>query len=232
MTPEQEPLLARQKERENDQQAWAEASARGDIARTAQDALKGRSRSQYAQLRAAPSISKRIHWLRQIAGTFAEAVAPQAACKAGCSACCHLPVVMSRQEAELIARETGAPLSLPSEWVHEPKMQYVGQACTFLVDARCAIYEHRPLPCRTIYNMDSDALLCEAIPGHPSKVPYANAEHLNALYVQTHAMGLKDPQITDFQVGDLREFFPTGLRSSENTAKTASSTMPTGAGSY
>jgi uncharacterized protein len=77
-------------------------------------------------------------------------------CHAGCSGCCqhHLsvfPVEAARVKAALAALpdELRARIEQQARTVNEREAQGQPVACPLLVDERCAIYESRPLICRT-----------------------------------------------------------------------------------
>jgi Fe-S-cluster containining protein len=140
--------------------------------------------------------------LYRVADAFGRAVESYAACKAGCSHCCHIPVAMSRVEARLIGSKIGRgaanpPLSLKAD---EGIAVAYGNPCPFLKKGACSIYEHRPLMCRVHWNMDEDALLCELHPeidaGIP--VPYLDVTTFRKLYIF----------ICGPLMADIRRFFP------------------------
>lgn len=217
LTPKQAELVARQTERWNDPKTQHDAHQRVALANVQAKRNEGRARMQLMQLDKAPGIKHKIYWLRQLAHTFGDAVAPHAACKDGCSACCYQPVSLTQQEAEVIAKETGAQLQTPAAWSTEPVLQHIGQACPFLQDARCTIYQHRPMVCRLMFNMDADALLCQMVPGSLSHVPYADYKDHKEVYVRAHLGRGKSHEamqtaLKALHMADLREFFPNGLR--------------------
>lgn len=217
LTPEQSDLVARQAQRWNDPDTRRDAQQRLVQAKAQAQRNDGRLRTQLRQLEKAPGIRHKIYWLRELAGTFAEAVAPQAACTTGCAACCFQPVQVTLQEAEAIAAETGARMQTPPSWSNEPDMQYVGRACSFLQDSRCTIYEQRPVACRLMFNMDADALLCQMVPGALSHVPYADYSEHKELYVRAHLGRVKtEPEmqaaLKALKMADVREFFPQGRK--------------------
>jgi Fe-S-cluster containining protein len=223
LTPEQAQLVARQAERWNDPKTQDDAQARLALVNVRAKANEPRLTSQLKQLEKAPAIKHKIYWLRQMAETFADAVAPQAACKDACDGCCWQPVSVTLEEAQLIARETGARMQMPSEWSTLPVMKYAGQPCPFLQDARCTIYRHRPMVCRLIFNMDADALLCQMVPGARSQAPYADHSIYKELYIRAHLGKVKDDEalqaaLKALRMADLREFFPQGLRTAAEGA--------------
>lgn len=77
-------------------------------------------------------------------------VATFAVCEKGCSACCEIPVNVSRLEAEYIHRKTGHAIhnNIIAKNGHSP--------CPFLAEGgNCSIYQHRPYNCRTFHTLDN-----------------------------------------------------------------------------
>ena len=216
LTPQQAELVARQAERWNDPRTQDDARARLALANVRAKANEPRLTSQLKQLNKAPTIKHKIYWLRQMAETFADAAAPQAACRDACDGCCYQSVAVTQQEAEVISREIGMPLQAPTEWSTLPVRKYAGQPCSFLRDSRCTIYQHRPIICRLIFNMDADALLCQVAAGARSQAPYADNSLYKELYIRAHlgkVKGQEEMQVAlkSLLMADLREFFPHGL---------------------
>ena len=144
-----------------------------------------------------------VHWLRKAATTISTAVAPLAACKKDCSACCHIPVMLLESEAKVIAKEIGISLKfVPIERRNQPAPRFQGEgfACPFLKEDECSIYQNRPLVCRTLYNLDSDSLLCQHS-GQSNLVPYFDATQFSH-----HAVAALHRNEDDF-IAELREFF-------------------------
>jgi Fe-S-cluster containining protein len=158
------------------------------------------------QLRAAAraraiSQVKVVAWLRKAAGTFGDALAPMAACRSGCSACCHIPVMVLASEAKVIGREIGrVPHAVPMERRNQdpPEWRGSGHACHFLKNDRCSIYASRPIACRLLFNLDRDALLCQH-QDTPTIVPYADTRQF-----QLEAASLA---VQDDYIAELGEFF-------------------------
>lgn len=205
-------LVAAQQARLADPQTAINAQARVKVASAAARRVRYLANTQFARLRVTPGLQKKIHWLHKMADTFGAAIGPHAACSPGCDACCHIPVTISAAEAQHIAVNTGAVLVPPVAWPGID-MTHVGHACPFLVDQRCSIYQHRPLPCRVQYSMDADDLLCHAVPGYPSEVPYANASQINDISVAMHVGSLGNQAA--MLLGDIRDFFPNGLKNDQ-----------------
>lgn len=89
---------------------------------------------------------------KDIDAYYAKTIAPHAACKKGCSFCCHVPVEVTQIEALHIAGETGKRLTRPRK--NKPR-QPDNTACPFLKDNQCSIYRVRPLACRIFASLDS-----------------------------------------------------------------------------
>ena len=164
----------------------------------------------------ARTASKRIFWLRRASDHITSAAAPLAACKKGCSHCCHISVVTSKAEAQVIAQETGRKLNpeagfelgaLSQDQVRNAQTdladRYFGQACIFLKDGACSIYEQRPLACRHQLNMDNDDLLCQLVEGGHPTVPYLDltAQKIASIAV----LGASQPY------DDIRAWFGGGI---------------------
>ncbi|WP_291520073.1 YkgJ family cysteine cluster protein [Acidovorax sp.] len=153
-------------------------------------------------------------WLRKAADYVNAGAAHLAACRKGCAACCHIAVIISRGEAQVIARETGAKLNpnagvfsmADSEDFGEAFKQAtsgaVGKPCSFLTEGSCSIYAHRPLECRLLLNLDDDDLLCQLVEGSATNVPYMDARQHHVASVAI----LGPHQHYD----DIRNWFPQG----------------------
>jgi Fe-S-cluster containining protein len=134
----------------------------------------------------AGTVAKRVMWLRKAADYLQDGAAHLAACRKGCSHCCHISVMVSRAEAQVIAKETGARLNVAAgrfsmqgfeeqlETIQSATLQTYGEPCTFLRAGACSIYASRPLQCRLLLNLDEDDLLCQLIENCESNVPYLN----------------------------------------------------------
>ncbi|EKE6108922.1 YkgJ family cysteine cluster protein [Vibrio cholerae] len=77
-------------------------------------------------------------------------VATFSVCEKGCSACCNIPVNVSRLEAEYIHQKTGHKLS------NRTILRTGRSPCPFLADnGACSIYQYRPYNCRTFHTLDN-----------------------------------------------------------------------------
>jgi len=158
---------------------------------------------------------QRARWMHQAASAWAAPMEAVAACRRGCSHCCHIPVAILSSEAKLLASVSGSRYSMPDantcvklsdvldsgSQISRPfAAHYDGVPCPFLEGGRCSVYSDRPLVCRTQINMDDDDLLCRIVPGKPASVPYANNITIQAACVSVM------PEEDVF--ADIRDFFP------------------------
>jgi hypothetical protein len=117
-------------------------------------------------------------------GALAQAPERPPACRAGCAHCCHQPVGVTPPEvlaivAHLQAIRAPAALEATTARMREADDRTRGVPtadrlsaefpCPFLEDARCTIYEVRPLSCRGANSLDAAA--CE----RPLRDPAARA---------------------------------------------------------
>lgn len=99
------------------------------------------------------------------------------ACTAGCAHCCHFPVGITWPEARALAEalrhdnaRQQAVLAAADATAAVSWQQLVGMPCPLLVDGRCACYEARPLPCRSLTSADATACR-RALTGDAVPVP-------------------------------------------------------------
>lgn len=168
-----------------------------------------------ASAHAARNTRQRVVWLQRAASAWAEPLQAVAACRKGCSACCNIPVAMTEYEALLIAAASNRPPATPTisvrlselgddeaSWrVAERTLQESATSgpCPFLRAGSCTVYSARPAACRTLLNLDDDALLCQRVDGSEANVPYADARQLKAHYLALQPAAL---------LADIRSFFP------------------------
>lgn len=198
------PTLEEVREREASQETYRTASANAaKIGARIDDVTQRRLREQAIK---AKSTTAKLYLMRDLAAELAKAAEGVVACKSGCDHCCKMATCVSVQEAQLIARETGAKLHTPKQYNHFDAMrkQFEGVPCTFLKDGRCSIYASRPYACRIHYTMDRDSMLCEIRPGEKIRAPHLNTTDYEKTYVQ--ALGNGNP--LSMQYADIREFFP------------------------
>lgn len=104
---------------------WEEIHASGIPAKRASSVQSTMDEGAFERLinqaAAAKSGTQRIQWLHRTANVVSRAVhdAQAAPCEKGCSACCHIPVAVSRTEAAHIAKRSGRPMnSKPAGAIH------------------------------------------------------------------------------------------------------------------
>lgn len=156
------------------------------------------------QAKAAHSKGAKVHLLRQLADGVVKAAAGIAPCTKGCNHCCKMATLVSVQEAEVIARETGAKMTMPARFNQFGKVmqeQHEGVPCTFLTAQGCSIYAQRPFACRVHYSVDADNLLCEIVPGVKIRSPNFNAQEYDTAFVEAFGGALT------MKYADIREFF-------------------------
>jgi len=158
-------------------------------------------------IRAKGAVAK-VMALREMLDPVAAAASGVAACRKGCGKCCHIAVQMTADEADVIGKEIGVKPKTPPAFSDPAKRdeaaaRYYGTPCPFLVNDQCSIYAYRPLSCRTLFNMDRDALLCTVVPGDPPKVPYLNHSQFTMIIARAFMDSAK-------RYADLRDFFPNG----------------------
>ncbi len=151
----------------------------------------------------------KIFKIQKIMSEVREISAGLAACRSGCSNCCHQRVMLSQTEADLIGQNIGRPaVQLRRDYKMIDVTEYNQTTpCTFLVDGACSIYEFRPVMCRHFVNLDIDNLLCSFENWDLGKsndpdyleVPTVKSAPVLAAYQQISGTDL---------YGDIRDFFP------------------------
>jgi hypothetical protein len=186
-------------------------------AQSRMDQFNARARPHIARMEAlgaqavrANNPAARVKALREMLDPVAAAASGIAACHKGCAACCHIAVTVTAEEAEVIGKEIGVKPATPAQYIGQGERdataaKYYGVACPFLVADKCGIYASRPLSCRTLYNMDADALLCTVVPGNAPKVPYLNHMQFTNVIVRAFMASGSTPRFAD-----LRDYFPRG----------------------
>jgi uncharacterized protein len=171
----------------------------------------------------AMSTAEKIEAMWQMADELGAIAAPHAACRKGCSHCCHISVLISGQEAELIGEKIGVkPAKVKGNTGPRDIEAGYHNPCPFLKDGACSIYESRPFVCRKLINIDTDALLCELV-GRSSEVPYMNLNDYEDALVRVTikrrtelkrhkrtGKWVSSTVLTRPDIGDIREFFPRG----------------------
>jgi hypothetical protein len=87
------------------------------------------------------------------------------ACAPGCAFCCHLPVLVTPAEAELLARFAATRPDVRA------RLERAERRCPFLGDdLRCVAYDERPLRCRA--HTSTDRAICERV--HAGELPLSS----------------------------------------------------------
>jgi Fe-S-cluster containining protein len=166
--------------------AWikAEYSQRPDLVAAGQsiaDKLLTRLNQVWNRSKSAtPAYSRRYRELIEVADKEIEYMTAQAGsipCAAGCNYCCKDErIPLTEREAELIVEHIERRLSpeakarvVESILASTPTTDQANVPCAFLVDERCAVYESRPLACRTYFS--HSVASCDAFYCDKKKVP-------------------------------------------------------------
>lgn len=123
----------------------------------------------------------------------------QLACRGGCEACCALRVTATAPEIFTVAARLNeiaqrfpafghilrARISAAAGLAEHDDAAHLalGQACAFIIDGHCVIYDWRPLACRGHASFD-EAACRAAIAGEGDDVPVSEPHHLMRAYVQ------------------------------------------------
>jgi Fe-S-cluster containining protein len=196
--------MTKVRQREVDPQARMDAQRRADEAGD-KLGVAGREHARREAHRAVQEpmpIRKFVH-LRNMTKPLEHAMDGVAACRRGCSHCCHIPVLITQTEAHVMADELKITVAKPEKFVRAGNKAYDGVACPFLADNECSIYESRPLACRIHYSMAGDDLLCQIVPGESIEVPFFN----NMPYLLAMVQALPGQE---HRLADIRDFFPIG----------------------
>lgn len=163
--------------------------------------LKGLEKEALGIARATASPRSKYAKLRVLADRIAEAMAPYAACREGCTHCCHKSVPISLHEAELLSAATGrqmravrlasGPKTVEEDVPTDP--------CPFLVETSCSIYGQRPIACRVAFNLAEDNFFCDPAVAPPNSVP--PAMKMDVFLMAFAIIFSKQP------VSDIRSFF-------------------------
>lgn len=176
----------------------------------------------------APTVAKRLLWLRRAADTVGAAVGEAAAspCRKGCASCCRIPVAVSRPEAQAIAAALG--VALPAGPVRgfdtatalgaddndfdsrvaafkAASAVHLDVPCPFLRDSSCSIYDLRPLACRYHFSLADDAEPCELVDAGKTAVEVPYLRTLPYLAASSVILGCAQ------DVADIRDWFAQPL---------------------
>lgn len=148
---------------------------------------------------------QRLIAVREIRDEVAAIASTVAACRAGCSHCCHMAVGITSSDAAKI----GEHLGITPE---KPRMQldpsgnidkYMNSPCPFLKKKHCTIYEVRPSACRTHYNVSDYPEVCDTLNFPGRDVPSLD---MRPIWTAEGLLSFQDGQTH----ADIRDFFPEG----------------------
>jgi len=152
---------------------------------------------------------QKLRELRQFVDTFMTHNQDDAACRKGCSHCCHTPVSVSQTEAAYIGDALGLKPKTMTGWSRGMESGY-RVPCPFLVNDACSIYAQRPIACRIHVNLDQDELLCRLIPEGPVSVPLMDVKPLQLAWLKI---------VGEEAISDIRAFFPKQTARAEAQAR-------------
>ena len=158
----------------------------------------------------ASQVSRRRQ-LVQMADRLNGALAPKAACKAGCSHCCSMTTMIYEHEAVAIAKFSGRAMRRVPRRRHDVALEqallHFGTPCPFLVDFKCSVYEVRPLLCRLHHSLNDDAAACDlAVPADERK-PVTSYD-VDVIELPYHLLVNEQSKVEPW--GAIQEFFPAG----------------------
>lgn len=122
--------------------------------------------------------------------------------------CCFQMATISRDEARVLSKFSGAPMAEPSPIV-DPEVefakskQYAGKPCPFLDPAsrRCKVYEVRPYVCRAHHSIEDSTDPCEIVGTDHREVRMVNYMPVTAVITAV--------ELSNGAYADIREWFPT-----------------------
>ncbi|MBC9070652.1 YkgJ family cysteine cluster protein [Thauera sp. CAU 1555] len=147
--------------------------------------------------------------LLALADRFNTAIAPHAACRSGCGACCSMTTMIYAHEAEVLAQASGRRMTrIPARPQFTALTQaraFFGTPCPFLKDSRCSVYEVRPIICRLHHSLNDDASACDTSVPTEERKPVGSYD-VDRIEMPYHLLvregGREEPW------GEIHEFFP------------------------
>jgi hypothetical protein len=134
---------------------------------------------------------------------FGAVVAPLAACRQGCSHCCHIRVELTQLEAERLGRAIGRKPNTKLRYLpYEDSVFGYDRPCPFLVDRECSIHAHRPFACRKHHSLDADELFCRL------DVPPAFSDCVPRVQPNLALLAYGTAMSPSMGLADIRDWFP------------------------
>lgn len=173
-------------------------TAQENLKRIDREAIQNAYRLMGVALGAA-STRQRVIWMFKAGEQFSKGYAPAAACRSGCTHCCHVPVGVTEAEAKEIGLRIGRKPAKNPPRAQGGDGDY-NNPCPFLKNDGCSIYESRPMACRLLLNLDADDLLCRLVPGSEIPVPYSDSRQFKLAMAQVWG---------NTHIADIRDWFPS-----------------------
>lgn len=148
---------------------------------------------------------QRLIEVREIRDEVAAIASTVAACRAGCSHCCHMAVGITSSDAAKIGEHLGITPEKPRMQVDPSGNvdKYMNVPCPFLKKKHCTIYEVRPSACRTHYNVSNYPEVCDTVNFPGRDVPSLD---MRPIWTAECLLSVRDGQTH----ADIRDFFPEG----------------------
>ena len=139
----------------------------------------------------------------RLVDAFDQAIQPLAACRRGCTHCCHIRVEMTALEAERLGEAIGRRPNTRHRYMPAEEGAYgYDTPCPFLAGGECSIYAHRPFACRKHHSLDVDAMFCRL------DVPAEFAESVPQIRPNAALLVWGSAVAPSMGVADIRDWFP------------------------
>ncbi|HEP8970279.1 TPA: YkgJ family cysteine cluster protein [Pseudomonas aeruginosa] len=121
---------------------------------------------------------RKLEAIYELLGELGAYVAPASPCRKGCSSCCHFGVTVSELEIQYIEAKTKHRRLKQIQ----PKADFHGQPCPFLVHGACSIYTARPFVCRRFHSLAPTAEWCEPEKAYAGEFPQLKSSELDKAF--------------------------------------------------
>lgn len=149
--------------------------------------------------------------LYELVDRYAEYSRGLVACKSGCTYCCHAEVAMSGLEADYIAAHAGVVKMKPFVLLDGKSGHYCdpSRPCSFLAPTGlCAIYEHRPMMCRTQWSFEGTSEPCSFAAPQDGSIAFLDRGKSWPKPMEAYFALIEKHDKT---WADIRQWFPNGL---------------------